>query len=149
MPYLVDGNNLMRRGQTRKELLEELAQFAAAKKVRISVVFDGAPENNFPDGSTFKGVKVFYSKYGSNADERIKKFIESSKERRTLFVITDDRALSDYVRRSSAKVIKCGEFREKMTDITSQEAEQIHSEEVRPKELAEWMRYFGVDETDE
>jgi predicted RNA-binding protein with PIN domain len=148
MPYLVDGNNLMRRGQGRRDLLEELASFAARKRVRVSVAFDGAPEKNFPDGSSFKGVKVFYHERNSNADERIKRIVETSKERRTLFVVTDDRALADYIRRSGARIVGCRQFREQL-DSTVLSTVSEKQETVKQDEIASWMRYFGVDETDD
>ncbi len=136
-------------GQNRKSLLEELARFAAAKKIKISVVFDGAPETNFPDGSSYKSVRIFYNARGSNADERIKRIVEASKERRTLIVVTDDRQLASYVRKCGAPVQGCRRFREQMSayNVVSNESEKLES--VKPEELSAWMRYFGVDETDE
>jgi predicted RNA-binding protein with PIN domain len=134
----------------RKNLLARLAQFAAAKKVRVAVAFDGAPEDNFPDNSTYKTVKIFYNARGSNADERIKAIVENSRERRTLFVVTDDRALSDYVRRCGAKTIRCLDFREQMNRAIlnlSQPSEK--QESIKPDELGQWMRYFGIDESDD
>jgi predicted RNA-binding protein with PIN domain len=145
MSYLIDGNNLMWRGQTRRELLEELAQFAAAKKARVAVAFDGAPEANFPDNSTFKSVKIYYHERGSNADARIKSLVEASKERQTLFVVTSDRALSDFIRRTGAKIINCRDFRQKMENLPPQKKQSL-SEGVKPEEMSEWLRYFGVDE---
>ncbi|MEP6925332.1 MAG: NYN domain-containing protein, partial [Pyrinomonadaceae bacterium] len=139
MPYLIDGNNLMWRGQTRRELLDELAQFAAAKKARVAVAFDGAPEANFPDNSTFKSVKIYYHERGSNADARIKSLVESSKERQTLFVVTSDRALADFIRRTGAKVINCRDFRQKMENLPP-EKKQTASEVVKPEEMKEWLR---------
>ena len=137
----------MWRGQTRRELLEELSLFAAAKKVRVAVAFDGAPEANFPDNSTFKSVKIYYHERGSNADARIKSLVEASKERQTLFIVTSDRALSDYVRRTGAKVINCRDFRQKMDNLPPQK-KQPTSEGVKPEEMSQWLRYFGVDEDD-
>jgi predicted RNA-binding protein with PIN domain len=137
----------MRGGQNRKSLLEELARFAAAKKVRAAVVFDGAPEKNFPDGSAFKGVKIYYHKFGSNADERIKQIVEGTKERKTLIVVTNDRALAAYVRRCGARILSCGEFRGRMS--VSQPPSETKPETIKSDELNEWMRYFGVDESDD
>ncbi len=137
----------MWRGQTRRELLEELSQFAAAKKVRVAVAFDGAPEANFPDNSTFKSVKIYYHERGSNADARIKSLVEASRERQTLFVVTSDRALSDYVRRTGAKVINCRDFRQRMENLPPQK-KQPALEGVKPEEMSQWLRYFGVDEDD-
>ena len=80
MSYLVDGNNVM--GQrvgwhrdkpgARRRLLSELAGFARAAGVTVEVVFDGAPDEFFPDGAEFCGVRLFYAARGSDADARIK-----------------------------------------------------------------------------
>ncbi len=78
MSYLVDGNNVMGqrvgwhkdRAGARRRLLDDLAQFAQTKRVRISVVFDGAPDRFFADGASYKGVRVFYADRNCNADER-------------------------------------------------------------------------------
>lgn len=137
----------MRGGQNRKSLLEELARFAAVKKVRVGVVFDGAPEKHFPDGSSFKGVKINYNRFGSNADERIKQMVESTKERKTLIVVTNDRALAAYVRRCGARILSCKEFRERMN--VNQPPIDAKPETIKADELASWMRYFGVDESDD
>lgn len=137
----------MRGGQNRKSLLEELARFTQSKKLRAAVVFDGAPERNFPDNSAFKGVKVYYHKFGSNADERIKQLVENSKERKTLIVVTDDRALASYVSRCGAKVLSCREFRGRMTP--NQSPVEAKPETIKSDELGAWMRYFGVDESDD
>src|SRR4051794_18717542 len=76
MSYLVDGNNVMAqrvgwhrdKPGARRDLLKELARFALSKGVRVTVVFDGAPEQHFPDGASYRGVRVFYAERGSNAD---------------------------------------------------------------------------------
>jgi predicted RNA-binding protein with PIN domain len=136
-------------GQNRKSLLDELARFAAAKKNKVSVVFDGAPENNFPDGSSYKSVKIFYNARGSNADERIKGIVEAAKERRTLIVVTDDRQLASYVRKCGAPVHGCRRFREQMSAFGAVSDDSKKAETVKPDELSAWMRYFGVDESDD
>ena len=130
--------------------MNDLAQFVRAKKVAASVVFDGAPDDFFPDGSSYKGVKIFYAKQGSNADERIKGFVESSKERRTLIVVSSDRSLSDYCRRCGVQVLRSGEFRQRLEESSLETNMELQSREgVKQDELATWMRYFGVDENDE
>jgi predicted RNA-binding protein with PIN domain len=159
MPYLVDGNNVMAqrvgwhrdKPKARRRLMDELARFAQNARVRVTVVFDGAPEQHFADGSSYKGaVRVFYSERGSNADERIKRMVEGTRERRTLIVVTSDRELADYVRRCGAPILRSGEFRRKMEDAEGRVAAQ--SEEAEPGagvELKEWMRYFGAGPDDE
>jgi predicted RNA-binding protein with PIN domain len=160
MSYLVDGNNVMaqRVGWHRdkpgaqRALLDELAQFASARRVTVTVVFDGAPLRHFADGARYRGVRVFYAERGSNADERIKWLVENSRERRTLLVITSDRALADYVRRCGAQVIRSGEFRQRLEETAraSHPTPGLETgEPVNDQNLGQWMRYFGVAPEDD
>ena len=158
MSYLVDGNNVMGqrvgwhrdRPGARRRLLAELARFAREAGVTVEAVFDGAPDDFFPDGSYFMGVRVFYAERGGDADARIKQLVEASRERRTLKVVTSDRALADYVRRCGAEVIRSGEFRRRLDALS--ENEQTRRDEragVKESELGEWMYYFGADPEDD
>ena len=161
MSYLIDGNNVM--GQrvgwhrdkagARRRLLSELAGFARGAGVTLEVVFDGAPDEFFPDGSYFMGVRVFYAERGSDADSRIKQLVEESRERRTLKVVTSDRALADYVRRCGVEVIRSGEFRKRLDasarDASAAEGERGARGGVKEAELDDWMYYFGVAPEDE
>jgi predicted RNA-binding protein with PIN domain len=154
MSYLIDGNNLMGKrvadSVSRRKLLDELAQFVVAKRVSMAVVFDGAPEDFFPDGATYRGMKIFYALRGSNADERIKAMIEASRERRTLRVVTSDRALADYAGRCGAHVIGVKDFRNLMREAqTSSDSASEHKREIKSDELNGWMRYFGVAPEDD
>jgi predicted RNA-binding protein with PIN domain len=160
MSYLVDGNNVMAqrvgrhkdKAGARRALMDELARFAEAKGVRVDVVFDGAPEKHFADGASYRGVRVFYAERGSNADERIKGMVEEERERRTLLVVTSDRALSNYVRRCGARVLRAGEFRRRMADALAEEERAFEGEagkDVAAGEVDGWMRYFGVGPEDE
>jgi predicted RNA-binding protein with PIN domain len=156
----VDGNNVM--GQrvgwhrdkagARRRLLSELARLARAAGVSVEVVFDGAPEEHFPDGSRYMGVRVFYAERGSNADERIKRLVEASRERRTLKVVTSDRALAEYVRQCGARVVRSGEFRRRLDEELSGPGARAEPDErsgVSASELGEWMSYFGVAPEDD
>ncbi|HEY0546905.1 MAG TPA: NYN domain-containing protein [Pyrinomonadaceae bacterium] len=159
MSYLVDGNNVMAqrvgwhrdKPGARRGLLAELAGFASSKRASVTVVFDGAPEQHFADGATYRGVRVFYAERGSNADERIKKIVEASRERRTLTVVTSDRELAAYVRSCGAQVIRSGDFRKRMQEATSdtQPASSENAKTVSPQDVPDWMRYFGVTPEDD
>lgn len=160
MSYLVDGNNVMAqrvgwhrdKPGARRRLLKELSVFARASGVIVEVVFDGAPDEFFPDGSSFMGVRLFYATRGSDADSRIKELVEASRERRTLKVVTSDRALADYVRRCGVQVIRSGEFRKRL-DASASEGASAKEEQgrggVKASEVDEWMHYFGVSPEDE
>jgi predicted RNA-binding protein with PIN domain len=156
MSYLIDGNNVMgqrvgwhrdKRG-ARRGLLAELAQFAAGKRVRVVVVFDGAPDEFFPDGASYRGVRVHYAARGSNADERIKALVEAARERKTLRVVTSDRALATYVRQCGVEVLSAGAFRQLMTDTEMAAAPPAEKQEIEADET-HWLRYFGVAAEDD
>ncbi|HEY0099524.1 MAG TPA: NYN domain-containing protein [Pyrinomonadaceae bacterium] len=157
MSYLIDGNNVMGqrvgwhrdRRRARRELLDELARFAARRKARVAVVFDGAPDENFADGSSYRGVRVYYAARGSDADARIKSLVESSRERRTLLVVTSDRALADYVRRCGAQVVRAGEFRRRMEEAEAEGANEQTDAPPIEESTERWMRYFGVAPEDD
>jgi predicted RNA-binding protein with PIN domain len=158
MSYLIDGNNVMAqrvgwhrdKPGARRRLLSEVARLARASGLTVEVVFDGAPDEFFPDGSSFMGVRVFYAERGSDADARIKQLVEASRERRTLKVVTSDRALADYVRRCGVEVIGSGEFRRRLdAEASGVEAERKTRGGVKESELDEWMQYFGVSPDDE
>jgi len=151
MAYIVDGNNVM--GQTpgwhrdkadaRRRLLQQVAAFNRIKKSRITVVFDGAPDRSFPEGSAFVGVKVLYAEPGSDADSRICKLVEGSKDRRGLIVVTSDRHLAFLVRSHGAAVLRSGEFRELMAEVESSDSPAA-GEGIEMEDLSEWLRYFGA-----
>jgi predicted RNA-binding protein with PIN domain len=158
MSYLIDGNNVMAqrvgwhrdKAGARRRLLGELARFAREAGVTVEAVFDGAPDEFFPDGSYFMGVRVFYAERGSDADARIKQLVEASRERRTLKVVTSDRALADYVRRCGAEVIRSGDFRHRLEALSANEETPGDARAgVKESELGEWMYYFGADPEDD
>lgn len=158
MSYLIDGNNVMAqrvgwhrdKAGARRRLLGELARFARGAGVTVEAVFDGAPDEFFPDGSYFMGVRVYYAERGSDADARIKRLVEASRERRTLKVVTSDRALADYVRRCGAEVVRSGDFRRRLEALSADEETQPAAHAgVAESELGEWMYYFGADPEDD
>jgi predicted RNA-binding protein with PIN domain len=153
MSYLVDGNNVMAqrvgwhkdKPRARRALMDELAAFAARKRATVAVVFDGAPEDHFPDGSTYRGIKIYYAARGSDADERIKSLVEATRARRTLRVITSDRALAAYVRRCGVAVVRSGEFRKVLEEPDREDATADgQKREIQADDTAHWLRYFGV-----
>src|SRR5215467_11755814 len=125
MPYIVDGNNVMGqipgwhrdRDRARFELLKQLAAFARLRRVRVTVAFDGAPDQKFPEGSAFKGIQVLYARRGSSADDRIVELVESSKDPRGVTVVTSDRQLGFRVRQRGSKVLRSGEFRKQLESV--------------------------------
>ena len=156
MSYLIDGNNVMGqrvgwhrdKPRARRELLDEVADFAARRRVSVAVVFDGAPDEHFPDGSTYRGVRLHYAARGSDADTRIKEIVEASRERRTLRVVTSDRALADYVRRCGVEVVRSGDFRRRLAEPPEDPAPRDAGRDIEA-DAAHWLRYFGVGPEDD
>jgi len=152
MPYIVDGNNVMGqkpgwhrdRQKARRTLLEELARFARARKARVTVVFDGAPDRDAPEGSAFHGVKVLYARQGSDADSRIESLVESLPDPRGITVVTSDRRLAFAVRASGARTLRSGEFRREVERALSS-SPQSDGEDYEVGDVNAWLRYFGEE----
>ena len=157
MAYVVDGNNVM--GQTpgwhrdkaksRRALIEKLAAFARAKKARVIVVFDGAPDSAFPEGSAFHGVKVFYAERGSDADTRIQRLVEASTDPRGLTIVTSDRHLAFLVKSRGAAVVRSGEFRTQMDRLLESTPGAEDGEQFEIGDVNAWLRYFGSSPEDD
>lgn len=157
MAYLIDGNNVM--GQTvgwhrdkpkaRRRLLEQLATFARVKQARLSVVFDGSPDDQFPDASGFRGVRVFYAERGSDADTRIEKLVEAAKDRRGLTVVTSDRQLAFKVRARGVNTMRSGEFRRLLEEACQRQPSAEDGENPEIDDVNAWLRYFGALPEDE
>ena len=107
-----------------------MARLARAKKLRLNVVFDGAPDPQFPDGSSYRGVRIFYSRPGSDADSRVVEMVEAERNKKSLVVVTSDRKLTSRVRACGARVMRSGEFR-RMLDETVENGGQGVLEDVR------------------
>ena len=158
--YLIDGNNVIgqrARGYenwyrdkpaARRRLLEELAELASRKRLRLAVVFDGAEDAHFPDGSGFRGVKVFYARPGSDADARIVDLVERERNRKALVVVTSDAALTRRVRVCGVRVIRAGAFRRLLDEARSEESNQANPA-IDAEDTGAWLRYFGVTEEDD
>ncbi|MGE0131777.1 MAG: NYN domain-containing protein [Blastocatellales bacterium] len=153
--YLIDGNNVI--GQrvgwhrdkpgSRRRLMQELARLAWARKLRLTVVFDGAPDQQFPDGSSFRGVRIFYSRPGSDADTRIIEMAEAERNKKNLVVVTSDGQLAARVAVCGVRVMRSGEFRRMLDEAIVATADEEPS--VKDDDLNKWLRYFGVDENEE
>lgn len=140
--YIVDGNNLMGRKRTRLELLDMLADFVEIKKVKLQVVFDGAPEPNYPESSVYHGVKISYSSKGQDADKKIRRILEKHSNPKDTVIVTSDNSLASYARVLSVKHMFSAEFLNLLEEYKSKQK----SKEQKPAlkgEMNEWLRYFG------
>lgn len=119
MHYLVDGNNVMAqivgwhrdKSEARKRLIHALARFVAVSRVKVKVVFDGVPDDEFPEGCKYKSVHILYARPGSDADSRIKTIVRNSSFKRDMVVISSDREVASHAKSQGAKVFSSGQFR--------------------------------------
>jgi predicted RNA-binding protein with PIN domain len=155
--YVIDGNNVIGgrvgwhrdKPGSRRLLLHDLARLARVKKLRLNVVFDGAPDPQFPDGSSYRGVRIFYARPGSDADSRVVEMVEAERNKKSLVVVTSDRKLTSRVRASGARVLRSGEFRRMLDEIAENATDQeADTPKIKDDEMSEWLRYFGVEESD-
>lgn len=152
MPYLVDGNNVMAqivgwhrdKAGARRKLIHNLAQFVKVHRSKVQVVFDGVPDDDFPEGLKYKSVRVLYARPGSDADTRIKDLVRKSSFVKDLVVVTSDRALSSQVKAQGAKVMPSGRFRKLLDEAKAVLLERSASEE--PVDVDEWLEFFKNNE---
>ncbi|MDD3471847.1 MAG: NYN domain-containing protein [Syntrophaceae bacterium] len=150
MPYLVDGNNVIGgfgvldpdQHKSRKKLIDQLATFVKVTRQKVRVVFDGAQDPEFPEGTKVKSVQIFYAKSGSDADQRIKDIVKKSSSPRDIVVVSSDRDLAAFVCARGAKVIGSRYFRNELRK--AQELLRI-SEKTNQSQKIDvdyWMNYF-------
>lgn len=156
VPYIVDGNNVIGHASgweigsssSRHRLLDEMAAFVKSTGERVTLVFDGAPEQRIPDGTWHRGILVRYSRRGSNADRVVSTLVAESTDRRRLTVVTSDRQLATECRSRGAKTLGASEFRRFMASRPRRTAAtKDPGAAARPADVPvdEWFRYFGLE----
>lgn len=120
--------------------MHDLASFVARTRAKVRVVFDGWPDEEFPEGKRFKSVQVLYAKPGSDADSRIKELVTKSSYRRDMVVVTSDRALKSFVSGKGTRVISSGQF--KSLVLEALKAERSEKTDQEPVDVDEWLRFF-------
>jgi predicted RNA-binding protein with PIN domain len=123
---LVDGNNVM--GQrvgwhrdkpaAQRRLLLELAVMTRQQGVVVTVVFDGKPLDGIRDGSDVDGVKVYFARPGSDADERIVELAQDVTEPEQILAVTSDRELSGRLQSLGLRTMRSGRFRSRLEELS-------------------------------
>ncbi len=154
MPYLIDGNNVMaqtigwhrNKAGARKRLIRELAGFVAVHRVRVQVVFDGLPDEEYPEGTKYRSVKILYARRGSDADSRIKEIIRKSSYKRDMIVVSSDRDLMSFANGQGTRVMASGQFRRMLEDARMTEPSKAKVGVGEPVNIDEWLEFFGKSE---
>jgi predicted RNA-binding protein with PIN domain len=126
--YLVDGNNVM--GQrvgwhrdkpaAKRRLLVELADMTRQLNVVVTVVFDGKPLDGVNDGSDLDGVKVYFARPGSDADERIVELARDATDPGQILAVTSDKQLIDRLQQLGLETMRSGRFRKLLEERSPQ-----------------------------
>ncbi len=155
MNYLIDGHNLI--GQIaglnlddpndEAKLVEHLKRFAARRRARCTVVFDGGlPGGLSRDLSTYS-VRVVFAHGGTTADaiiiERLRKVCDPG----SVVVVTADHEIIDAATRRRIRVIPPRQFAQEM-NAPARSDEDTSNPHLTPGEIAEWLALFGGDADD-
>ena len=116
--YLLDGYNVLKKTPSLagKKLEDGRREFIRLIQVhrpqgsannKITVVFDG--QLGFWQDDRPDDVEVIFSTYGS-ADDKIKEIVDAKANKKSVVVVTDDKALKLYVRALGAGILSVQEF---------------------------------------
>lgn len=99
-------------------LVERLQRFAAEERCAVTVVVDGRPLHDLPEGA-YAGVQVLYATRGrpDAADDRIIELIEAHREPASLEVVTSDRELIQRAVARGARVRRSRALLERLDEV--------------------------------
>lgn len=158
MPYLIDGHNLIAHlpdidladPHDEARLVNKLKSFAAGRRAKCTVIFDGGLPGGQSSLST-RGVSViFASAAHSSADDLIKRRIANLSDKRGWTVVSSDRDIQASARRYRVKTMTAADFTYAM-QRPEPPAGTAPGEEIDPDipagDIEDWLDIFGGDET--
>jgi predicted RNA-binding protein with PIN domain len=148
MPYWFDGNNLIGQSaeaaktdtQTRRAFLSALSTYHKSGGGRFLVYFDG--DDPCPSAAP-PGVSVRYSAPES-ADALILRCLRERRLPAEVIIVTNDRELMARCRNGGAAVLDWRQFMAKMQSRPMPQPRDSGDSRERV-DVADWMRYFGLD----
>ena len=139
--WLIDGYNLLHDILSSKDspysfpssktgLCSVLAGFAASKKQKLWMVFDG---NGSPEELKVYQTQYFEAVYSQNvsADNYIERYLYQNKSAVAFVVVTNDRAIIQISRGSGARVLKNSQFLEMLKEAGQESQTALLKETVR------------------
>ena len=146
--YIIDGNNLIGKisdlwtlqqkdkQMSRVKLVKIIDQYFNGKKNKVSLHFDGFSGDAIHSSSA----NIHYSN-NKSADSKIKNEIDSSKNPKTIAIVSSDHSVQNYAKVSSCKVIKSEEFAQQLNDKKPVNSEEEISKSISDDEI---KKMFGV-----
>jgi predicted RNA-binding protein with PIN domain len=152
MPFLIDGHNLIGRGQLpglrlddpddEAELVIRLRTYCARTGKRITVVFD----HGLPGGRSWElsggGVETVFAPAGRAADSILRERIRRTRNPQGLTVVTSDRQVIAAAQARGVRVMRSEEFAAQLSASRAAEVEQ-RDVQLSTEEVEEWLKVFG------
>jgi predicted RNA-binding protein with PIN domain len=130
----------------RERLLAAVGLHATMRSIPVVVVFDGSPEVvGAAREETVHGVRCVYSTGQGKADRRLLLLLDEERDPSTCLVVTSDREVRTGARHRGAKVQTATAFWREISQRPSAEKPGSREGRLSPREVDEWMRYFGFD----
>lgn len=137
--------------QARGLLIAAIRSYAASKKARVTLVFDGAGGMTEAETVVPGKLQVLFSGGGQTADELILQILEDSRNPREYIVVTSDMTdIGGRARAMGAKVLGSPEFLKRLQGKPAARGERADGGEKRhdggetdAESLDYWMDQFG------
>jgi predicted RNA-binding protein with PIN domain len=148
--YIIDGNNLIGKDaflskiqradkqNARRQVVALLETFARSKKIKISLHFDG-----FPDESTKSNIFQINFSFKKTADYFIKKEIDIRANKSDIIVVTSDSNIIQYAKVSGCSSILSEQFIAELKPGKPQDDEEERIKQLN--NISEFKKLFGVD----
>ncbi|NUM80288.1 NYN domain-containing protein [bacterium] len=110
----------------------------------MSVVFDGQQKSQ---QKTY-GIKVYYSDRPNNADDYIKRLVDTLKHRNMVTVVSSDNEIMWYAKNSGCTVVSVENFQLRLEHVKNHSADEVEiggksDPNLSAKEIDEWMKLFN------
>jgi predicted RNA-binding protein with PIN domain len=155
MAYLVDGNNLLgvlfpghhRDPDNKLKLIRRLIAFHRARRVRVVLIFDGAP---IPDPAEMvlpgERFEILHPPSGETADSVFREILESRRDLRRTVVVSSDREIRTFAGKRGAKSLSSPEFAAELRRALDERraARELEKDNRRPSslEVRFWSELF-------
>jgi len=155
VPYLIDGNNFLghiapynfRDKRTKHRLVSELLIFQRMKRIKVILVFDGAPDAKLMEKKfQKKKFSIIYPPPGQKADETIKDIISRQTDLRKFSVVSSDFEVKSFAKAKGARPLSSKEFnRELRKELKeNRKAAELSKDlsSLSPLEINHWLQIF-------
>jgi hypothetical protein len=156
LPYLIDGHNVI--GQLKDLslddphdealLVERLKSFAARRRVRLVVVFDGGLPGGLSRDLSTPSVQAVFAHSGSSADAIILERLGSLRDPGNWTVVSADQVIIQAAARRRVRVLSPDGFAQALAPPATPNDEP-RDPHLTPREIDEWLDLFGGEPQDD